>query len=242
VLDLALGKPEAVQLLRRGFETRGWIFVELPSTIKEVTANLAKNAKAFFGTEDDYKQQFNHGAMFGYVTAKKKQSFRLLTGSMLSDVHGDSFLLPKEIASLVRQLGDEFDKTCTSIMEHTCKPVFNTTMDTLKERKLPLALKSPALQSAAGVKIGGYGMLDTVLYDMEPRTNGYPIVAEHTDPGLFSLTAGFTSPGLQMKDTPTGNWIDIGVDEAICWTGIEATELTDGDLEGGWHRVITVRV
>eukprot|EP01121_Diplochlamys_sp_Union-15-3_P014939 TRINITY_DN4838_c0_g2_i1.p1 TRINITY_DN4838_c0_g2~~TRINITY_DN4838_c0_g2_i1.p1 ORF type:complete len:227 (+),score=31.63 TRINITY_DN4838_c0_g2_i1:89-682(+) len=68
-----------------------------------------------------------------------------------------------------------------------------------------------------------------------PKLNCDP----HSDPGLFVLSLGSTSKGLQLKDS-NGNWIDPPREEryAVLWCGDTAVKASNGSLKPGMHRVL----
>ena len=61
---------------------------------------------------------------------------------------------------------------------------------------------------------------------------------EHADPGLFALSLGSSSPGLQLRDPELDKWVDVPLDLGVIWCGQAAVKASDGAIKPGEHRVL----
>ena len=90
---------------------------------------------------------------------------------------------------------------------------------------------------------GDVSVLDVLLYPnpmsySSSSSGGRPVrddemlvnMREHTDPGLLTLTLASSTPGLQIRDRASGEWIDV---EASCTSGVDAIVFAGEALQFG---------
>eukprot|EP00456_Euglypha_rotunda_P041533 TRINITY_DN3224_c0_g1_i5.p1 TRINITY_DN3224_c0_g1~~TRINITY_DN3224_c0_g1_i5.p1 ORF type:complete len:288 (+),score=32.54 TRINITY_DN3224_c0_g1_i5:60-923(+) len=220
------GDTKVRKLASDSLQAHGWCFIKLSDDLKKTCESLMNEADSFFQKEKEYKKDFSYPPRYGYVTAKSRQGFRMLTGNLAKSKEKD---LPKELLSL-SAFCETVDSLASSILNEF---MTDKVLPVDSDGAIPL-LKKPK-DGKPGETHFGAGLLDIVQYD--PILDGSKYrVAPHADPGVFALSFGSTSSGLKMLNEKK-EWISVPDDGAVLWCGATAMELTNGRIKPGWHRV-----
>lgn len=155
---------------------------------------------------------------------------RALTGPLMRTMDA-----PPSLVAPLRELCDNLDDNMLALVTAVAPTLFGTeTLEGLSSAAggLPLLDRDPNWR---------FGMLDVVRYvnarDGDAAARGMN-VEQHGDPGLFALSLFSTAPGLQMRDIPSQQWVDIPPTTAVLWCGAAAIEASAHTLRAGEHRVV----
>jgi hypothetical protein len=221
--------------LKEKLESRGWCFVSLPSQLIEpIQSCLDSGQKFFTSTSKSNKEIFSFSPRFGYFSTDSKEGFRVITGERLLSAD-----LPLEFSDRVRALGPRLDDFFRGILDQISTRIFGMSASELV-RSQSLTLQPPTLSS---IRNQGFGMLDmTHYYNTKDARDSLLVdvnVAEHIDPGLFSISLGQSVNGMQFYDPTTKEWIDAPTDPrfGVLFAGKAAQDATKSRVKAGVHRV-----
>lgn len=210
---------ESINLVSESLQTRGYSFIRLPrDLIHQIDINMLL-MESFFLKPQYYKKDFFKDPIFGYFGVDHKESFRLLTGSRISEHR-----IPANLNKL-KDLIHTVDQIMYSISLMLAPILFPNLLTDAQKLDIPFYnMKNQ------------WGMFDVAKYHNDGSRTDINCKA-HYDPGLLSLSLRSTQPGLQLKDE-FGKWIKTPEDTsiAILWAGKAATEMNP-KIKPGIHRV-----
>lgn len=214
---------DVIEKFSDSIKKRGFAFVKLPINLVKRIDTCVDDIEEFFSYSSSYKSQFLKKPVFGYFSAKHKESFRFLTGQRMSEhqIPGNF----GEIISLINLT----DKIMFRLSVLCSKYLFPNIMAQSKTHNIPLFDYDKY-----------WAMFDITKYHNDGSRQGLNC-EEHYDPGLLSMHLRSTQPGLQLKDE-TGRWINPPADKsiAIVWAGDVATKINPMICHGV-HRVINIK-
>ena len=210
----------AINAFASDLQKRGFAFVKLgPNLVNQIDLCMLI-MEQFFSQQVEYKKKFVKEPIFGYFGVEHKESFRILTGSRLSEhKFPDNFDRVQNLIKIIDRIMHSLVLLCSPVL-------FPNVITEAKNLDIPLLNTDKS-----------WGMFDIAKYHND-GTRTKMNCEEHFDPGLLSLSLRSTEPGLQLKDE-FGRWIIPPNDKtiAIIWAGKAAT-LINPKIKSGVHRVV----
>ena len=213
----------------------GWCFVNIPDEYTTNVKEVLYDAESFFEQPEENKSEYSFEPHYGYTKSVYKQGFRMLTGPYLEK-------MPIPHPSFIK-VAQSMDRLAKDILACIQEHLFNK-KDYEPGYDIPMAAQPKqgmimkVLSKLTNSQIRDYGMLDIVEYRDMPDSDLN--VAEHVDPGLFSISLKSTKPGLQMYHPATHSWVDVPVDQPVLWFGMAAIDLSHTRVRDGYHRVANI--
>lgn len=206
--------------ISESLQLKGYVFVRLPmELVKEIDSCVALMEK-FFAETKEYKTRYAKEPIFGYFGVDHKESYRLLTGSRITEQQFPYNF--HELKDLVRKI----DKMMYTISTLLSPSLFPDLFSNAKKLGIPFFdISKP------------WGMFDLTKYHNDGRRFGMNC-KEHYDPGLLSFHIRSTEEGLQLKNE-FGKWIKVPNDKTlgIIWAGKAANDINP-KIKPGVHRVV----
>ncbi|KAL9648167.1 hypothetical protein ABK040_009172 [Willaertia magna] len=253
-----------LSLIKENLEKRGWIFIQLPIEIIELSTECILQFKELLQNNLNNLQKDNFlNNYFGFIKNNIKEGFRMLTGTFLQKSL-QKFLQNNENKNFIEKLiklGNLLDNLSINFMKNYCKDIFNISFNELCQLNIyPLFTtennnnQQQLLQKNTENNIYDnynnnfckdyckdfnnehFSLLDIAKYTKTKDKS--IIVLEHSDPGLFSFSLQSTQPGLQLFDPINKEWINVPNNISVLWCGLTANEITNGKISCGLHRVI----
>jgi len=191
----------------------------------------------FFNKNSSEKTKYGSSDGFGYSSFPHKEGLRYLTGWKLDT---QKHLVPNEMSKPLHILSKTLDDFILKIAYVLSLRVFNSSFkDVVTLGNLPEK---------------HFGMIDCAHYYNQKTNNlsnnspGNSVedvnCVPHYDPGLFSFSFYSNSPGLQLFDPRTGEWVNGPVNTnkgeenmGVIWLGSAAVQNNWKKMVAGMHRV-----
>lgn len=207
-----------LKILKNNLLSNGWCFVKFGDYFNEKMLFHAKNIKQFFNKEENIKNNYSYSHNIGYYQNNFKQHFKIMTGD---------YNLP----NLQEQKNDTSIKSMifiSKLMDKLMKTLFINTKNSVFE------LQNDDLQYLSVNNNQTIGLLDFVEY--KNNTEREYFVAEHVDPGLFSLNIYCDQKGMEFYDYTTKKWIEMPLGYGAIFCGQAAKTLCN--IPPCKHRVV----
>jgi hypothetical protein len=231
--------------LKQELCTKGWAFLTNDNTglfsydCNYIQTELNNFDEELFQKKDSdkktYRQVMYPANRFGFFQTGRKEGYRFMTGNRLKQ-----FMFPGEpytpnveehpIDSVpFKKIALACDQLSRKIIDKQGKYLFNIqSQESLSI--LPL-MRDDAFGLFDIVKYNPQGMFSKIFQGTDSQ------VDEHADPGLFSISLGSTSEGLEMFDPVSKEWIAVPCDAMVLWCGHAVTDISGGQVIPGVHRV-----
>ena len=231
--------------LKQELCTKGWTFLtndnieHFPYDFKTLATELNNFDQSLFQKNDSEKKNFRQvmypANRFGFFQTGRKEGYRFMTGNHLKEFSfpGEPFVRNQEEHAIdsvpFKKIALACDQLSRKIIDKQGKYLFNI------QSEESLSILPLMRQDAFGlfdiVKYNPQGTFSKIFQGIDSQ------VDEHADPGLFSLSLGSTSEGLEMYDIVSKEWIAVPCDVMVLWCGHAVTEISGGQLIPGVHRV-----
>ena len=219
LISMLHNDKESLTYISDSLKTRGYAFVRLPVEFTNQVDDVMTIMETFFLNNPSYKKKFSKKPIFGYFGVNHKESYRLLTGSRLTEhTFPENFDKVKNLVHTMDRVMYGLTLLLSPYIFPTLKKDANTYKISLFDSNKP------------------WGMFDVAKYYNDGKRVGLNC-EEHYDPGLLSMSFRSSEEGLQLKDE-FGKWIKVPVDKTlgVIWAGNAATKINPF-IKPGVHRV-----
>ncbi len=243
--DILDGDNRSIVNLKKQLETNGWCVVQLTPALSKIVDDSVESFDDFFSKNRSYKDTFS-----GYLFTNHKERIRLLTCDRFKDN-----TIPSHKTTF-HNLCSQLDSTMNDLISVISEPIILNT-DSRKEGQSPLTLQAldvPFLKNAAQSPEGPesrdddedkrFCLVDVAHYFNRKDGKGTLIdptlnCCAHYDPGLLTFSLLSTSPGLELQELSSKEWISPPFDDniGVLWCGLAASEFTNNRLKACIHRV-----
>ena len=214
--------PTTLNVLKQSIKTDGLCFVRI-----DMHQKLIKNTKSIVDSLFNTPQRVNFVGKYGtgYKETEYKHHYRMITGNYnLPTISNKSTSFSKIFDTHSKQLSHETDKLLLRLSDVMLKYIFKMTPS--HKQNLTVYGQSKA------------GLLDIVRY--KPNVPGDYYVAEHVDPGLFSLNLLSNACGMEFYSKSKQQWIKQPLGYGVIFCGRAAKEYSN--MPDVRHRVSNNKV